>query len=262
VIYRYFCNQASVVSVTSTWMKNDLVKQYRLSPDKIAVVPLAPVLDFYPEPTAVDLQRTRVALSLPESFAFYPAQTWPHKNHLGILKALKSIRDRHQRDIHFVFSGLKDVFYYGEIEPYVRKHGLQHIVHFVGFVSPLEIRVLYRLAKCVIVASKFEAASFPLWEAFQAGTAAGTSNVTSLPAQAADAARLFDPNDEQQIAAVLLRLWDDDDLRATLIARGRTVVARFRWRNTALGFRALYRRLSGQPLDESDAAILSAPPIL
>ena len=114
----------------------------------------------------------------------------------------------------------------------------------------------------MLIPSKFEAASFPLWEAFLAGVPAACARVTSLPAQAGDAALLFDPDDVDEIGATLLRLWSDAGLRSTLASRGRKAVQAFTWSRTAALFRAHYRRIAGRPLTEEDVRLLSAPPLL
>jgi glycosyltransferase involved in cell wall biosynthesis len=260
--YRAFCARAAMVAVTSTWVKEDLVAHYGLPREKIGVVPLAPVLDAYPVPAEGDLAAARARLSLPRDFAFYPAQTWPHKNHLGLIRALAGLRDEGRAgDIHFVFSGMKNQFH-AEIDREVVRLGLAERVCFVGFVTPMELQCLYRLARCAVIPSKFEAASFPLWEAFLAGVPAACARVTSLPAQAGDAALLFDPDDTRDIGAALARLWTDADLRATLAARGRAAVERFTWQRTARLFRAHYRRLLRRPPTEEDRALLAAPPAL
>ena len=94
----------------------------------------------------------------------------------------------------------------------------------MGFVSPLELQCLWRSARMAVLPTLFEAASFPLWEAFEAGVPAACSNVTSLPAQAGDAAILFDPTSVPAIADAIERLWTDAALRRSLIdaVAGRT----------------------------------------
>jgi glycosyltransferase involved in cell wall biosynthesis len=257
VTYRRACEAAAMVAVTSTWIKNDLISHYGLPPEKIRVVPLAPVLDSYPVPTEEDIRAVSTRLRLPGSFAFYPAQTWPHKNHLGLLRALAMIRDRSGPEIHLVFSGHKNL-HYPEIEAFVKSKNLESLVHFIGFVSPMELQVLYRLARCTVIPTKFEAASFPLWEAFSAGVAAACSNVTSLPEQAGDAALIFDPDSPEEMATAIERLWGDERLRRTLIERGKTRVQSFNWERTTRTFRAHYRRLAGRPLNEEDRALVTA----
>lgn len=260
VLFEAMCAQARMVSVTASWGKQDLVRSLGIPEDKIEVVPLAPPLESYATPTPRDLADVREKFSLPERYIFYPAQAFPHKNHLRLLDAL-ALLDKQGTRVHFVSSGRLNSFYL-KIKERVRELGLEEQTQFLGFVTPLELQCLYRLSTAVVVPSKFEAASFPLWEAFYAGIPAACSAVTSLPQQAGDAALLFDPDDAHDIATVVARLWRDEALRRDLADRGRRNVTRFTWTRTTRQFRAHYRRLSGRPLTEADRAILMEPPLL
>jgi glycosyltransferase involved in cell wall biosynthesis len=254
--YRGLCAQATVVAVSSNWTKNDLIKSYGLSADKIQVVPLAPLLTAYAEPDTADLVAARATFGLPETgFAFYPAQTWPHKNHLKLLEALAQLK-RDGLEVPLVCSGVKTEFY-ATIEDRARELGIDDQVSFLGFVSSLELHCLYGLSRCVVIPTKFEAASFPLWEAFLAGTPAACSTVTSLPEQAGDAALLFDPDDPDEIAAAVRSLWTDEALGDTLVTRGHERVSRLSWTRTARIFRALYRKAAGRELGSGDRALLA-----
>ena len=261
ILFRTLCQQAATVSVTATWGKQDLVRQYGLPEAKVQVVPLAPSNEAYPVPAEKDLASVRAKYSLQDPFVFYPAQTFPHKNHLALLDALALLRDRKGLVIPFVSSGRCNSFY-PRIEKHIKELRLGSQVQFLGFVSPLELQCLYRLCRCVVIPTRFEAASFPVWDAFLAGTPVACSNVTSLPQQVGDAALVFDPEDTQAIANAIERLWTDQTLCRELIERGRTNVARFSWNRTARQFRAHYRRIAGRPMSDEDRRLLQAPPLL
>jgi glycosyltransferase involved in cell wall biosynthesis len=257
VTYRRLCAQADMVAVASSWVKQDLVSSYHLSPDKIRVIPLAPPVQAYPEPSETDLERVRSELGLPENFLLYPAQTWPHKNHLTLLRALASSRERHGLQISLVCSG-QTTPYLRTIEAEAERLSLARQVQFVGFVSPVELQSLYRLCRAVVVPTMFEAGSFPMAEAFSVGAPVACSNVTSLPAQAGDAALLFDPRDAEQIAEAVRRLWTDPKLRRTLVARGHERIRSSTWRETARIFRAHYHRIAGRELQDDDRELVAA----
>jgi glycosyltransferase involved in cell wall biosynthesis len=260
-VYGSLCDQATLVATTSTWVKTDLEHQFGLDPAKVRVVPLAPVLDAYPEPSDADLARLKEVHSLPSKFLLYPAQTWAHKNHLGLLNAVAILREQRGLAVDVVCTGhLNDFF--REIDHHRRRLRLEEHFRFLGFIAPLDLRALYRLATGVVVPSKFEAASGPLWDAFLAEVPAACAAVTSLPMQAGDAALLFDPDDPARMADALHRLWTDEALRQTLVARGRENVSRFTWERTARHFRAYYRQLSGRPLSDEDREMISAPAVL
>ena len=260
-MYKTYCDQAEMVAVASSWVKRDLIQQYQLSANKICVVPLAPASAAYPTPTVEDIVVTREKYGLPESFVFYPAQTWPHKNHIGLLEALSIIRSRFGIEIPAVFSGCRGEFF-PRIQQRLNALHLDDQAHFLGFVSPLELQCLYKLCRCVVIPTKFEAASFPLWEAFLAGAPAACSNVTSLPEQAGDSALIFDPDRPEQIADAIYRLWMDAELRRILVQKGTANVSRFTWDRTARTFRAHYRRIANRSLTEEDRELVSAPLLL
>lgn len=261
IAYKRFADQAHMVAVTSSWVRQDLENHLDIPFEKIGVIPLAPSTEVYTVPSSKELASVRNKFDLPEAFAFYPAQTWPHKNHLGLIKAAAILRDRLNLQIPLVFTGRMGDGY-PSLEKRINELDLAGQVQFLGFISPLELQSLYKLCRCVIIPTKFEAASFPLWEAFLAEAPTACSNVTSLPRQAGDAALIFDPADENEIAICLHRLWKDGELRTSLTELGRKNIGRFTWKNTALGFRAHYRRILGLELTKEDNAILNAEPIL
>jgi glycosyltransferase involved in cell wall biosynthesis len=133
-------------------------------------------------------------------------------------------------------------------------------MRFVGYVSPLDLRCLYRLARFLVFPSLFEGGGMPVFEAFAAGVPVACSNVTCLPRQAGDAALLFEPRDRAAMADALVRTWGDGALRSDLVRRGRDRVARFTWDRTARIYRAHYRQIAGRTLGEEDRALLDAPP--
>lgn len=256
-LYRTFCAQAQMVVALTNWGKRDLITHYQLPTEKVAVVPWGSVLDAYPMPQEKDLIATRKKYSLPDRFLFYPAYSWPHKNHKGLLNALALLRDREGLRVPVVFSGGQNAFF-EELRRYVRKRQLCDQVRFVGFVSPQELVGLYHLCTGMIFPSLFEGWGLPILEAFSCGVPVACSNVTSLPEVAGDAALMFDPHDVEQIAMAVARLWQDADLRSSLIARGAQRARAFSWQKTARLLRAHYRRILGVPLTSDDIALLAS----
>lgn len=240
--YRTFCSQARVVSVATEFGKHDLVSHLQVTPEKIEVIPMAPVLTAYSEPSDAEVSAMRAKLALPEQFAYYPARTWPHKNHLALIQALALLRSRGSIR-HAVFSGAETP-HADVIRAEAKRLGVREQVSFLGFVSPAEVRCLYRLATCLVFPSRFEGFGLPVTEAFLSGLPVASSNASCLPETTAGAALLFDPDDTGAIAGAIERLSTDEALRRDLIARGHEVVANLSWRTTGARFRDLYRRLA------------------
>ena len=257
--YRALCDRASIVTVMTTWGRDDIVASYGLPLDKVLVVPPAPAIAAYDPPTDADMAATRERLGPPERFALYPAKAWPHKNHLGLVAALKTLRER-GIEVPVVLTGAQ-----GGLEvpamAEAKALGVADLVHFTGFVTPSELGALYRLARIMIFPSLFEGWGLPVVEAFAIGLPVACSNATCLPTVVDGAAELFDPTDPAAMADAMARVWGDDRLRERLIADGRDRAARFSWDRSARMFRACYRRLGGRELSAEDHALLDEPPL-
>ncbi|MEP7040730.1 MAG: glycosyltransferase family 1 protein [Chloroflexota bacterium] len=259
--YRTFASRAAWVVAATTWAKEDLVATYSLAPETILVIPVAVDPDAYPVPSKDQLAEVRVRFGLPDRFLLYPAQTWQHKNHIRLMEAVAIARDRHQERVELVCTGHPND-HYARIEETVRRLRLEDRVHFTGYLSAPDLQAMYRLATGVVFPSLFEGWGIPIVEAFLAGAPVASSTATSLPALVADAARLFDPYDPDQIAEGMLALWTDPQLCERLVARGRSRVAQFDPDTIARTYRAAYRQVGGRPLTDDDRGLLAAPPLV
>lgn len=258
--YRAFCSQAKMVIAATSWQKRDLLKHYDLPAEKVKVIEPAAPTELYPAPSDEDLRAISPKFSLPERFVFYPAQTWPHKNHLTLLTALALLRGRENLSVPVVCSGKINDFYQ-DIAAHAARLNLERQVQFVGFVTPLELQCLYSLCTAMVFPTLFEGFGLPLMEAFSAGVPVACSNITSLAAQVDGAALLFDPHSASEIAEVMSRLWNDEKLRHNLAQRGRDRARLFSWNRTARVVRAVYRSLCNRELTDEDVTLLSEPPL-
>ena len=157
-------------------------------------------------------------LDVPKDYLFYPAQFWAHKNHVVILEACKLIRDQTGWDLGIVFTGSDK----GNCD-YVRAHaerlGLQGVCKVFDFVDQNELVDLYKGAFCLTYATFFGPDNLPPLEAFALGCPVVASAVPGSEEQLGDAALLFAPHDEQELARQILTL-RDPNTRAQLIFKG------------------------------------------
>lgn len=249
------CRAANTVVVASDFVRRDVVGRYRIEPRKVQVIPWAPPP--LPERSgAEDFPTLREKYGLSEMpFALYPAMTWEHKNHSRLLEALAVLREREGLEVRFVFTGHKTDFW-PRVERRVDELKLGSQVNFLGLIPSEELSALYRAAQFVFVPTLFEAASAPLFEAWQHGAPVACSSVTSLPEQASGAALLFDPFDVEAIADALARMATGAGLRDELRRRGASRLKDFSLERTAKAYRAVYRRAAGLRLDEEDCQLL------
>ncbi len=254
--YSTGCRTAHTVAVASSWVRDDIVRHFTIPPEKVQVIPLAPPTAAYPEPSETTMAEAEAVYRLAKPFAFYPAVTWPHKNHQRLLAALALLRDRERLRVRLVCTGYQTEFW-PEIRKLIVELRLQDQVQFLGFVPPEHLRALYRLAQFVVVPTLFEAASGPLIEAWQDAAPVACSNVTALPEQAADAALIFDPHSVETVAAAVAEMATNGQLREDLRRRGTRRLADFSWGRSAKAYRAVYRRAAGLALSEEDRWLLA-----
>lgn len=241
VLYRAFCNQAAVVCVTSEWTRQDLVQQYGLDPGKIAVIRWGSPFEEVDAPSHAEINAIGVRLKLPRQFFFYPAATWPHKNHTLILQAMHHLANK-GRMVELCLTGAKtDV--YGLLLQQAKEFGLEQFVHHLGFVSPQELRVMYSLAEAMVFPSKFEGFGLPLMEAFYSGTPVLCSSATVLPETGEDGAAYFDADAPVELADLMERILDEPGFREGLKERGRAVLQHSTMLNTVQGLQHLYREV-------------------
>lgn len=253
-LYPVACRLAHTVVVGSEWTRDDFAQRYGLHPSRLQIIPWAPPTAAAPEPAPGVSVREKY--KLPETFAFYPAVTWPHKNHLRLLQAVAQLRDG-GTIVRLVCTGHRYESHWKKVAAEATRLKLEQQVQFLGLVSFAELHAIYREAQFVVVPTLFEAASGPVFEAWQAEVPVACSTVTSLPQQAGDAALLFDAYEVSAIAEALGKMATDGALRERLREAGRRRLLDFPWDRTARAYRALYRRAAGRTLDREERELLA-----
>jgi glycosyltransferase involved in cell wall biosynthesis len=249
--YRLHCSLAEATIAMTQWGKTDLELQFGMDPSSIRVIPWAPLLGAYEDLTDTEAGNFVLEARLPNRFLYFPATTYEHKNHIGLLRALHTVGRDSDPDLHLVCTG-RVTEHLARIKREAERLGLGDRVHFLGFVPERTVKFLYRQAHALVFPSTFEGWGLPVCEAFWAGLPVACSNVTCLPEVAGGAALLFDPYEIDEIAGALASIVTDEETRQQLIRRGKERSAQWSWEATARKFRALYRQITGQPLSDQD----------
>jgi glycosyltransferase involved in cell wall biosynthesis len=243
--YRAFCNQASAVCVQAEWTRQDVIASYAIPPQKVVVIPWGSTFKAYTAPTDEMLHAARARYQLPEQFFFYPAVTWPHKNHAVILRALAWLKRTEGRVVHLCLTGAITP-HQAALETLAGTLGVAGQVHRMGFLSTDDLQCIYASATAMVFPSLFEGFGLPLLEAFHARLPVISSNATVLPEIAQDAALFFDPGSEQQLADQMRRMLDDPALRRRLQQRGTEVLGHYDSQQTAQALHDLYASVHAQ----------------
>lgn len=226
------CREATKVITLSEFSRSTIVDQYEVAPENIHAIPLAVGDEFHLPRDEALLAAAKAKYMLPSEYAFYPANTWPHKNHATLLKALYVLRMKYGRTLPCVLTGVEREGH-GTLLKAAEEYGLVAAIHFLGYVKKQDMPLLYRSARFLILPSLFEGFGIPLLEAMASDCPVACSNSTSLPEVAGDAAILFDPHDPDAIADAMHRVLTDEELRHALVQRGRARCRQFSWERTA-----------------------------
>lgn len=158
----------------------------------------------------------------PDGYLLYPAQFWPHKNHVTLIDMLSLLHATGRR-LKLVLTG-GDKGNRGYIEEYVRQRGLQDSVVFTGFIESALLNQLYRHAFALTYASLLGPDNLPPLEGMALDCPVVCAAFDGAREQLGDAALLFDPLDAAAAAARVAQL-EDPQWRQRLCERGRNIVA-------------------------------------
>lgn len=219
--------QADRVVTISNFTRQCVIEKFQLPEDKVSVAYEA-AAPLFQQPVQ-DLDQVLEKYNLEQGgYLFYPANTWPHKNHKTVLAALKLLHEGDQKELLFVCTGAPKEAHQ-DILLQVQELGLQDYFRFLGYCPRNELPALYRGAAVLVFPSLFEGFGLPVLEAMWCGCPVICSHTTSLPEVAGDAALYVDPLDANALAEAIYKILTDEHLRSDLIQKGYQQAQKFSW---------------------------------
>lgn len=155
----------------------------------------------------------------------------PRKNTIGLIKAYEDLPERIRLNYQLVLFGFRGHENSQEIE-YIKEHNIKGI-RILDYVSDTEKNSLYAESEVFVFPTFSEGFGIPVLEAFAADTPIITSNTSSLPEVAGDAAVFVDPADKKSITRAIENLLEDAETRSDMVKKGRIQLERFSWEKTA-----------------------------
>jgi glycosyltransferase involved in cell wall biosynthesis len=236
---------ADVIAAVSQATSQTLIERSKTPPEKITIIPngIQPYFRRITDP--ILLSATRHKFGLKHPFVLGVGTLEPRKNHLGLIKAFHKVQSaagNKPRPAMLALAGGPG-WLYDETQQLITKLKLENKVRFLGHVTELELITLYSMADVFVFPSFFEGFGVPLIEAMACGAPVITSNTSSMPEVAGDAALLIDPHNSGQIAKAMQQVLENEQLRDELRQKGYARAQNFTWPKSASKMLSIYQRL-------------------
>ena len=234
---------AAAVITCSESTRRDLIELMNVPEEKIVVTPYGVDPIYRPLPREEAAVQARTLLGVPIPYVLAVGLLQPRKNLPRLVRAWGRIAGRVPHTL--VIAG-KRGWDNEALDLAVAALPAGARPHLTGYVADADLPLLYAGADLFAYPSLYEGFGFPPLEAMACGTPVLTSNVSSLPEVAGDAALLVDPASERSIADGVFSLLSDPERRARMSEAGLRQAAGFTWRRTAEQTVEVYERvLSG-----------------
>jgi alpha-1,3-rhamnosyl/mannosyltransferase len=236
--FAQLARRADGLIAVSECTRQDAIRTLGIAPEKICTIHSGVADSFFDPPAAlVDEVRARYGLQRP--FVLFVGTIEPRKNVDLLLDAFESLPLSLRDHWELVVAG--PVGWAAEATVARLRY-----VRYLGYIPEPDLAPLTAAADVFVYPSLYEGFGFPVAQAMAAGVAVITSNVSSLPEVAGNAALLVDPRSQSELRAALVRLLGSADLRRALGMAGRERAREFRWQVCAAKSLEFFRRVAGE----------------
>ncbi len=223
--------RADLILADAASTGRDLQDVYGVPPEKIKVLYSGVDPRFCPQVPATDQERVRAKYKLTRPYFLSVSTVQPRKNYARLVEAFAKIQLSDSR-FQLVIAG-GNGWMYDEVYRTIERLNLGDDVRMLGFTPDDDLPALYAMAMLFVYPSLYEGFGLPVAEAMACGIPVLSSNASSLPEVAGDAALYFDPLDVEGMADAIRRALGDVPLRNELRAGGLQQVRQFSWDRSA-----------------------------
>lgn len=226
-----FAKKATRIATVSEFSRQDIVTTYGIDKGKIDVVYDGAHANYQPN-NEQEKQATRNQYTQGCPYFIFIGTISKRKNLTNQLLAFDEFKRQDTKGTKLVVVGAR-VWWQDDLKTAYENMQYANDVIFIGRAEADELARLLSAATALLYASLFEGFGIPILESYYAETPVITSNCTSMPEVAGDAALLVDPYNVQEITQAMVQLADSEQLRQQLVERGRVQRTKFSWDITA-----------------------------
>lgn len=231
LMFPRFAQKASRIATVSEYSKSDIINTYQVDPSKIDVV-YNGAGNIFKALQSDEQRQTRELFAQGREYFFFIGTLHPRKNLVNLFKAFDLFKQNDTRGIKLILAGAR-MWWTDEIRLAYEGMVFRDEVVFTGRITDEELTSLMASALALTYVSYFEGFGIPILEAFHCNTPVITSNVTSMPEVAGNAAILVNPFSVTSIAEAMQKVASDVDFRQKLISAGQEQRKKYSWEQTA-----------------------------
>jgi glycosyltransferase involved in cell wall biosynthesis len=236
-----------LVLTISESSKQDIVEYLGVKPEKVCVTPLASRYKHnYLSTISTQTQHkliAQAAYDFSQPYLLFVSTIEPRKNIEAIVTAFNQLKKQAKIPHHLVLIGKKG-WHYEPIFRAIENSPYKQDIHHLDYLSDELVALFYAKADVFVYPSHYEGFGLPVLEAMTLGTPVVSSQTSSIPEVAGDAALLIDPNNPVQLADSILNVINDSQLRQELIQKGKKQAQLFSWERTAKETLKAYKNLT------------------
>ena len=238
---------ATQIITDSNFSREDILRTYKLSPDRVTATHLAASAKFKPEEDPSEIRRVRQRYGIVGDYILTVGSIQPRKNLPRLISAFAVLcREGAIKPVPtLVIVGKRGWLYEETLHAAENSQVKEHIL-FTDYVPETDLPALYTGATCFVYPSYFEGFGIPPLEAMRCGTPTITGNRTCFPEIIADGGLMVDPFDEQAMLEAILQVFSDSNLRADLRKKGIKRASLFDWKETARQTLTVYEKVYGR----------------
>ena len=220
--------------------KKDIIETFKVKPEKIYLTSQA---SRYEKVSYLqDINHHFPLLDSFKPYLLFVSNLEPRKNIGNLIKAFEYLKKHHKIEHNLIIIGQKG-WRYQSILSLINKSEWKQYIHHLGYLSDKEVALFYTQADVFVYPSYYEGFGLPVLEAMSLGAPVVTSNTSSLPEVAGDAAILINPESPRELADAILAIITNSQLRNELIKKGQERSKLFSWEKTARETLAVYQSL-------------------
>ncbi len=251
-VYPISCAYADVVVTVSKYSRRTFIENFNLPSEK--VISIYHGVSFLE--TSQDAKAEENILkkySIQKPYLFYPANLWPHKNHLRLVAAFELLHQK-KINIQLVLTGYSSS---SEIEKILQdKARKYHWLKYLGYIPRQDVEVLLKDASAMVFPSLYEGFGIPIVEAMHKKIPVIASNVCSIPEILGNHAFYFNPLDEKNMADIIEKAFNQPEQLKQSVQSNFIKAQEFTYENAAYQFLEVWPKAVEQYQQKSQKPIL------